>query len=86
MVMHLRQGPPDLKREMPGWLKALDRWMPLAPRSHIAEERTIDGQRVWGYTIGGDGWHDGGRDRKVYDTRLGAVVATWEWWLRGGGG
>lgn len=66
---------------MPPWLRALDRWLPAAPTTHIDEERDPATREVVGYTIGGRGWHDGGRDRVVHPTRLGAAVATWEWWL-----
>lgn len=66
---------------MPRWLRALDKWFPTAPTTYVQECRNTDDAPVYGYCIGGEGWLDGGSNRRVYQTRLGAVVATWEWWL-----
>lgn len=71
---------PTIRREPPPWFRLIERFVPLAPTTHIYEVKT-QGGRVYGYCIGGLGWSDGGRDRRVHATRLGAAVATWEWWM-----
>ena len=57
----------------------LEALVPCAPSTKVHIYK-IGEQQVW-YHIGGDGWLDGGRDAKMYRTRLAAIIATWEWWL-----
>lgn len=66
----------------PRWFDRLGQVMPTAPTTYVHAWRNTSDSPVYGYSIGGEGWLDGGRDRRLYKTRLAAVVATWEWWLR----
>lgn len=69
-------------KTLPRWFVWLGLVMPTAPTTYIQEWKNPATGDLDGYSIGGEGWLDGGRDRTLCKTRLAAVVATWEWWLK----
>jgi hypothetical protein len=66
-------------KQLPRWWALLEELVPCAPGTEVHVYRC--GEQPVCYHIGGVGWVDGGRDAKMYRTRLAAIIATWEWWL-----